>query len=492
MRFPSAALACLLSATTALAQSSGVGGGGPELAGQPNKLSEPQLSAPPVASSLGSAGDLGGARAALEQAGITFSLTYTGEILSNVSGGMRRGSIHEGLLDTHFNGDLDKLLGWSGATFHTNFYQIHGRGLSRYYLGNLMAVSDIEASPTTRLDELWIEQKLFDGKVALRVGQLAADAEFLISEHAFMFVNGSFGWPEITAANLPSGGPAYPLATPGVRLQLAPTEEATVLLAVFNGDPAGPAGPFDNPDPQRRNRNGVNFRVRDPALLMVEGEYAYNHDGDAAGLPGAIKLGSWAHLGRRFEDQRLDNLGLSLADPNSTGVARRLRGDSGVYAVLDQMVYRVPGTTDQGIGVFARVSGSPGDRNLVSFYADGGITFKGLLPGRSDDIFGLGFGYTSISEHARQRDRDARLFTVSNAFDPETGGFNFTGRLPPVRSSETLLEATYQAQIVPGWTMQPDLLYVFRPGGRVPNPRDPNGALIKDAAVFGLRITIRY
>jgi len=31
------------------------------------------------------------------------------------------------------------------------------------------------------------------------------------------------------------------------------------------------------------------------------------------------------------------------------------------------MIYRVPGTTDQGIGVFARVSGNPSDRNLISF-----------------------------------------------------------------------------------------------------------------------------
>ena len=62
----------------------------------------------------------------------------------------------------------------------------------------------------------------------------------------------------------------------------------------------------------------------------------------------------------------------------------------------------------------------------------------------------------------------------------------------PVRSSEALIEVTYQAQIIPGWTLQPDFQYVFRPGGNVSNARDPNGAAIKDAAIFGLRTTIRY
>jgi len=379
-----------------------------------------------------------------------------------------------------------------GATFHTNAYQIHGHGLTRYYLGNLMTASGIEALPSTRLYELWLEQKLFNDKVAVRVGQLAADTEFIVSQYATLFVNATFGWPAITGVNLPSGGPAYPLATPAVRVKWSPTNEVSFLAAVFNGDPAGPAGPFDDPDPQRRNRTGTDFRLSDPAFLIAEGAYTYNQGKDAAGLPGTIKLGAWAHLGRRFGDQRFDNTGLSLADPNTSGVARRLRGDAGVYAVLDQLIYRVPGTADQGLGVFARVSASPSDRNLISFYADGGLTYKGLIPGRPDDTFGVSVGYAQISERARKRDRDARLFAAAGAVDPETGEFNYAGGALPLRSSEALIEVTYQAQIIPGWTVQPDFQYVFRPGGNVSNPRDPNGTAVKDAAIFGLRTTIRY
>ena len=120
------------------------------------------------------------------------------------------------------------------------------------------------------------------------------------------------------------------------------------------------------------------------------------------------------------------------------------------------------------------------------------MTFKGLIPGRADDTFGVSFGHAQISERTRKRDRDTRLFAAAGAIDPEMGEYNYTGGALPVRSSEALIEVTYQAQIVPGWTVQPDFQYIFRPGGNVSNPRDPNGAAVKNTAVFGLRTTIRY
>ena len=64
-------------------------------------------------------------------------------------------------------------------------------------------------------------------------------------------------------------------------------------------------------------------------FLIGEAAYAYNQDQDAAGLPGTIKLGTWAHFGRRFADQRFDSTGLLLADPNASGFARLLRGNWG-------------------------------------------------------------------------------------------------------------------------------------------------------------------
>ena len=56
-----------------------------------------------------------------------------------------------------------------------------------------------------------------------------------------------------------------------------------------------------------------------------------------------------------------------------------------------------------------------------------------------------------------------------------------------------MLEVTYQAQIVPGWTIQPDFQYIINPGGHVADPADPEGLRpLRNALVFGVRTTVNY
>ena len=56
-----------------------------------------------------------------------------------------------------------------------------------------MPVSFIEAMPSTRLFELWLEQKLLDDHLSFRFGQLSADTEFIISKGAGAFLNAHVG-----------------------------------------------------------------------------------------------------------------------------------------------------------------------------------------------------------------------------------------------------------------------------------------------------------
>jgi porin len=416
---------------------------------------------PSIADSIPALAGAAAFKKQLKDKGITVQLNYIGEILGNISGGVRRGSVYDGRLEAVFEADMEKVAGWTGGTFHTNIFWIHGDGLSRDYVGNLLAVSNIEALPTARLFELWYEQKLFNDKVAVRAGQLAADTEFVTSKYAGLFINGTFGWPGITASNLPSGGPAYPLATPGVRLKLgADSDPLNLLVALYDGDPAGPG----DDDPQRRNRHGLNFRTHDRPLLIEEAQYRYMLGG--SGLAGTLKIGAWQHFGR-FDDLRYDVAGLPIAVTGDT--ARSHSGNHGFYGVWDQQLYRLGDDPGKGIGFFTRVSGNPGDRNLIDFYVDAGLNFSGLVPGRPDDAFGVAVGYARVSDNAR--------------------GFDIDAGTTPARDYEAVVELTYQAQILPGWTMQPLLQYIFHPGGSVP---DENGARVRDAVVVGMRTTVNY
>ena len=95
-------------------------------------------------------------------------------------------------------------------------FQSHGKGLTKNYVGNIAPISEIEALPTTRLYELWIEHSLLGDSVSIKVGQQAADVEFFDSETDDLFINNTFGWPAIMASNLPAGGSSPPLAALGV------------------------------------------------------------------------------------------------------------------------------------------------------------------------------------------------------------------------------------------------------------------------------------
>ena len=149
-------------------------------------------------------GDWGGVRKQWQDAGIDLGVNDTAETLSNLTGGVRQLTIYQGLLDLSLTLDLEKLAKWPGASFYIDGYQISGRGLSKNAIGNLLAVSSIEALPSTRLHDLWLQQEFLDRQASLRVGQIALDDEFYISQYSAGFVNSTFGCPDIWSTVLPT------------------------------------------------------------------------------------------------------------------------------------------------------------------------------------------------------------------------------------------------------------------------------------------------
>lgn len=416
----------------------------------------------------------------LANKGLNFGATYIADNIANATGGVARGAIHFGRLDLSVDADLDKLVGWTGGRFYANAFVIYGRGLSRNYVHNLATISEIEALPDQRLYNAYFEQSFFDGRLSIRAGQQAADVEFFDSETDDLFINGTFGWPAIKASNLPAGGPAPPIAVPGIRLKATLSDQVTLFGAVFNGDPSGPG----DQDPQLRDHHGLAFRVNDPPWVI--GQVRFNYDIDIGGrsLAGNFTPGAWMHYGS-FDSQRFTARGSSIADPDGSGIPAKLRGNYGIFAVIEQVLYRPPEVKDNtasasipGVTAFGRIAYSPRDRNLIDLYLDGGIGFVGFTPGRPLDRFGVAMAYMRISNTARNLDIDTNFYT---------------GVQGPVRSNETLLEMIYEAHIKPGWLIAPYFQYVWRPSGGIPNPNDPTGVTrIGDAAVFGVTTTIRY
>ena len=419
-------------------------------------------------------GDWGGARTALKDKGIEFTLVYINETLAVLSGGLNRRASYEGRLEASVDTDLQKLIGWTGASTHATFYEIHniGHETALDHVGSIADPSNIDALATGRLFTAWFQQNFFDDRVSLRVGQLAADDEFLIAPTAGGLISGTFGWAALVASDTLNGGPAYPVAVPGVRLAVKATDNLTVLSAVFTGDPAGANC---NDFVQKCNFHGFKAFDLDGGVFSIsELQYAVNRDKQAMGLPGIYKLGGW-YASADFADQRfgLDAAGniVSQADPTFANPLNH-RGNWGIYGVADQMVWRAG---KQSLNLFARGGFSPSDRNLLSFYIDGGAGLKGPLPGREEDVLTFGVAYSGISRDAKALDQD--LLT-------------FNGPPQSIRDYELLFELNYAVQLAPWWTLAPDLQYIVHPNGGQ-NPLDPTLTL-GDAFFAGVRSTIKF
>ena len=423
-------------------------------------------------------GDLWGFRSGLSKYGISLGILETSEGLGNLTGGVQKGFAYDGLTQVLFQMDTNRAFGHYGGVLNLSLLNLHGQNLSVNNLLSLQTASGIQGTNATRLWEFWYDQKFLDeDRLSIRVGQQSLDQEFMVSTNALYFVNTMFGWPMLPSADLPSGGPAYPLSALGIRMNARPVDGLNLLLGVFNGDPVKNS---DGSDPQMQNRYGTSFPTNGGKLYIAEAQFSYPalgsmvEPGQERALGYTYKIGAW-YNSNRFADLAMDNSGLSLADPDSTGNPLQHQGNFAFYAVADQLIWRDERRPDKTIGLFGRVMGTPlNDRNVIDFSANVGMVAHSPFNNRPSDTFGLGLGYAHVSSQLGQ-------------FDDNTVAF--TGSWQPTHTSEVILEATYQYQLRPWIQLQPDIQYVINPGGGVANPNNPT-TRIQNEWIIGLRTNI--
>ena len=429
-------------------------------------------------------GECGGLRPQLADHGVVPTLTYIGEVLGNVTGGFRRTAVYDGLVTLSLDVNLQKLVGWPGAKVRVQGYNPHGAGLTQKALGDLGAVSNIDAYDTVRLYTLWLEQSFLDDRFSLRAGVLAVDDEFYASGPASLFVQSDFGWPASIALNFPL--PIFAIAGPGVRLRVQPMRGVYAQFGAYDGNPAPAALPDPLPDATPSNdfnKHGTRWALRRDSGAFLAGEVGMHFcdppapgtvpdaDGKKAakeprGLCGSYKAGFAYHTDTFSDpyDAALIRLGSSLAPAQ----ARARDGDWAIYALADQELFREPGTETQGLSAFVHASYVPVDRNAYDFSGEAGLVYTGLLPGRDADACGLGFAIIHASAANAAAVRDANRADGTHFATPDY---------------EIAIEATYNARLTPWLSLQPDVQLILHPGGT-----SEHG----NALVIGLRSTFTF
>jgi porin len=378
--------------------------------------------------------------------GVNLTVQSVSDMLGNVSGGIAKGGDYSGLMNMGLAADFEKAVGWKGASFKTTWLWLYGNNVSSQFAGNKMTSSGIYGTPTLRCYELWMQQNLLDDFFSLRAGQLALDTEFGIIGSESLFLNTTFGVSTGVTFNLPNGGPTYPMATPGVRLALQPTSWLVLRGALTQG----------NCFPQTENLNGFNWNFG-PAgglLSMNEAEFFWGKDPSSKMLPGYVKGGFWI--------ESATTTGSSSLGLGSIGYPTGLY-NNGFYFGSDQQLYKAPPSvtpsvdrgksvaakkadvdSGKGLSSFFQLDFSPQAWSPCSFYADSGLIYTGLIPGRDKDKAGVAFAYAQMGPLCRSTG-------IQNGL--------------PGCGYELLTEFSYSIRLTPAVAIEPDIQYIIHPGG---------------------------
>jgi len=338
-------------------------------------------------------GDWNGGRTWLAERGLQFELDFTQHVQSNVSGGRDTGTKYGGSLEYLLRFDLDRMGALPGAL-------VSFRGESRYgesvngLTGSLLAANtDLFFPITSELDEevafaiteLTYTQYL-SPKFAIFVGKLNTLAgggdpnEFASGRGKTQFSNSNFVFHPVTAL-------AVPYTTLGGGAIFAPSQHVQLSASVFNSADASETSGFDDFGDGWTLSGEAQFKYalgKLPGGMNVGGLYA--DDGDfrdlsgrfvfvpGEGLAAPTKNNTWSVYWTGWQYVWVDESDETPIDPTN-GVPDR-----------------------RGVGLFARVGFGDDDTLPIEWSVSGGVGGRGLVPGRPDDHFGVGYYYSRVDE----------------------------------------------------------------------------------------------
>ena len=391
--------------------------------------------------------------------GIEFSGTYTTDLAGNPVGGMEQGFTYTDNIAFGAKLDLEKLVGWQGATFTIAATDRNGTSLSQNYIGNQFTVQQIFGGQTIILTGLHLTQRLLDDKMEIKVGRFSAGDDFASSPLYWLYMNnGIDGNPQALPVN--ASFSAYPWASWAARVRFEPSPDWNAMLGLYQ---------VSNKT-FNRYLHGVNFSFEPTDGVMFLGQVGWTPE-------------FFRRPVKRVETEREENEELSEAEENMHGLpghywfgayystweyaqfgsTQSAANAYGFYWHADQKVYEEAPGSDQGLTLWTAFVLSPQENIAkIPFQWNCGVAYQGMVPQRNEDIAMFGLAYGSFSDD---------YGNAGNAYNGE-----------PV-SYEMALEWGYRIQFNRFLYAQPNIQYIVQPGGT---------GSIPDAFVLGLQIGVTF
>lgn len=361
--------------------------------------------------------------------GITFDGVYTGEPISNLSGGVQTGGTYLDNLDLIIAADRGSIFGIAGLSGLLYGLYNNANEFSGEYVGDSHIISNIDAPRSLLVYEAWLDWARQDETFSARLGLYDLNSEFDSIETGSLFLNSAHGVGTDLGQTGLNGPSIFPVTSLALRLRSAWGAGGYAQFAVLDGVP----GDLDD-----SGSTAINLSSDDGALVIAEVGWSGNDWRKLA-------VGAWTYTAD-FEP---------LAAPGGP----QDDGNEGWYAIADRTAWRCENTE---LGAFLRVGAAEERYNPVSGYIGFGANLTGVTRARPHDQVGL-------------------AVAIGLAGDDFEDGRALESL--PTDSHETTLELTYRAPITDWLTLQPDIQYVINPG------MDP---ALDDAVVVALRFEIAY
>ncbi len=369
----------------------------------------------------------GGERDRLAQQGLTFTFFWITDDFGDLN--VPKGTRQE------FNGwyrlrgtvdvDFSKFTSMKGLTFHITGLWQGGQNMGGI-IGSISNPSGLVSIHTLRLDSGWFQQSLFNDRLVLTGGQMAAEDFYGLCMLCGNFLMEPFDYNfgvmnDVHASWDPASGP-------GGQILVRPIpslKNIYVKAGIFSG----------------RNYSETGWNYSKKSAPTYDAEIGYHLNGKTSGgktYPGDYEFGSYYNNGNEFT--------------SATYPYGQTQGYYMIYAQASQAVYRVEEASNRGLDVvfgFERgqdniipvstIAGTPADWEVK-----GGVSFNGPIPARPKDAVSFGFVHNHINSNYNN-------YLIANEEN--------------TLSNETAFEWNYRAQVTPWMVFQPVLQYYNNVGG---------------------------
>ena len=368
-----------------------------------------------------------------EEVGLAVSVSYTGDLRRNTTGGIAVGTAYSDSIDLGATWATNNLFAGTGFTTSLSVMGLSGDDITGEFVGDLHGINNIEAPDAWHLYEFWSEFS-FGGRAntSLRMGVLDLNADFDTPVTSGLFVGSPHGIGTELSQTGGNGPAIWPVTGLGIRLAGEFNEGLHWRVGAFEGTPG---------DDDETSFAAFDVTHGEGSLLIGEMDYTSER-------VNKISLGIWSYTA---DFERLD--------AELTTGPQSQHGNQGVYALVDLPLANVgPARIDGSL----RLGLADGRFNPVDEYVGATVVVSHPFAGRPDDAFGLAVAYG----------RTGKIYRTVQAL----AGI-------PAASAETSYELTYRAPVTAWLALAPSVQFVSNPGADL---------AMRDAWVVGLRFELSH